>query len=94
MDMTEDAVPERRGRYGVALRCSRFWLVVAPPMWPALAAYALGYLALRLAARIKVLGGTSQVGPVRIGGRLVISAAALFRFYEPLISWESRRRAR
>ena len=57
-----------------------------------LALYAAGYVALRLAARIRVWGASSLVGPVRMLGRTWVSAADLFRFYEPLIVWECRRR--
>ena len=75
-----------------ASRCRRFRWVVLPLMLLPLVGYAAGYVALRAAARIRVWGSSSLVGPLRVRGRTWVTAADLFRFYEPLIAWETRRR--
>ena len=74
-----------------AAHCRRFWLIVLPLMLLPLAVYAIGYAALRMVARIQILGTSSIVGPLRLLGRTWVTAAGLFRFYEPMIAWETRR---
>ena len=77
-------------------RCRRFWTVALPlaalPLTIYLLIYGISYALLRLFSCIQVAGDSSAVNALRIGGRLFATAAAVFRFYEPLIAWECRRK--